>query len=70
MVDVGIGPTKARTYIAKEVGGPDLTFTAKDCQNYVQSRRSNFHDPTDAQNVINHFKTRQAQNSMFFLLRK
>ncbi|KAL3828181.1 hypothetical protein ACJIZ3_016983 [Penstemon smallii] len=66
-VNAGIGPTKARSYIAKEMGGvTNITFTSRDCHNYVQSRRLNLIEPTDAQMLINHFKLKQTQDPMFF----
>lgn len=58
---------KPYSYLAKEVGGvQNVGFTSRDCQNFLQSKKSNLITGGDAQTLLNHFKSMQVQDPMFF----
>ncbi|KAL3724836.1 hypothetical protein ACJRO7_029926, partial [Eucalyptus globulus] len=67
MAKAGIGGTMAYKFLANEAGGSqNLGFILRDCQNFLQSERSNLIEGGDCQNLLNHFHSMQIQNPMFF----
>ncbi|KAL3749295.1 hypothetical protein ACJRO7_010408 [Eucalyptus globulus] len=67
MAKVGIGGTMAYKFLANEAeGSENLGFILRDCQNFLQSERSNLIEGGDCQKLLNHFHCMQMQNPMFF----
>ncbi|XP_056158433.1 protein FAR1-RELATED SEQUENCE 5-like [Syzygium oleosum] len=66
MRKAGIGGTTAYKFLANEAGGSkNLGFNLRDCQNYLQTKRSDGISGGDGQSVLNHFHLMQMQNPMF-----
>ncbi|KAK3411982.1 hypothetical protein EUGRSUZ_I00733 [Eucalyptus grandis] len=66
MTKVGIGGTTTYKFLANEAGGSqNLGFNLHDCQNYLQTKRSEVVSGGDCQNLLNHFHCMQIQNPMF-----
>ncbi|KAF8036156.1 hypothetical protein BT93_C1991 [Corymbia citriodora subsp. variegata] len=66
MVKAGIGGISAYKFLANEVGGSkNLGFNLHDCQNYLQTKRSEIITGGDCQNLLNHFHSMEQQNPMF-----
>lgn len=67
MIKAGIGGTSTYKFLANEAGGSkNLGFNLRDCQNFLQTQRSNDISGGDCQNVLNHFHHMQMENPMFF----
>ncbi|KAF7848878.1 hypothetical protein BT93_L1473 [Corymbia citriodora subsp. variegata] len=66
MAKAGIGGTTAYEFLANEAeGSKNLGFNLRDCQNYLQTKRSNAIGGGDCQKLLNHFHFMQMQNPMF-----
>ncbi|KAF8011368.1 hypothetical protein BT93_J1848 [Corymbia citriodora subsp. variegata] len=66
MAKANIGGSTAYKFLAHEAGGSkNLGFNLRDCQNYLQTKRSNAIDGRDCQKLLNHFHLMQMQNPMF-----
>ncbi|XP_061365172.1 protein FAR1-RELATED SEQUENCE 5-like [Gastrolobium bilobum] len=67
MDNAGIKPCGMYSYFVEVAGGAqNVGFLKHDCDNFLQSKRSNTLEAGDAQSVINHFKKIQANDSSFF----
>ncbi|KAJ1378345.1 FAR1 DNA-binding domain, partial [Sesbania bispinosa] len=67
MVNAGMRVTNIWSYLGEEVGGCDnLGITMKDMHNYVYSEKMKLIDAGDAQALVNHLQSRQAQDAMFY----
>ncbi|XP_048337400.1 protein FAR1-RELATED SEQUENCE 5-like [Ziziphus jujuba] len=67
MVNAGIRTKDAFSYLAEEVGGiQNVGFTKRDCYNYVSKQKMMVISAGDSQSLINIFKARQVEDSMFF----
>ncbi|KAJ1417279.1 Zinc finger, PMZ-type [Sesbania bispinosa] len=67
MVNAGMKVTNIWSYLGEEVGGFDnLGITMKDMHNYVYSEKLKLIDAGDAQALVNHLQSRQAQDAMFY----
>ena len=68
MVNAGISTKNVYSYLTKEVGGSEnVGFTIRDCYNYMNMQRMFMISVGDAQNLLNYFKSRHAEDPMFFL---
>ncbi|KAF8016194.1 hypothetical protein BT93_H1645 [Corymbia citriodora subsp. variegata] len=66
MVKAGIRETSAYKFLANEAGGSkNLGFNLRDCQNYLQTKKSEIIIGGDCQNLLNHFHSMEQQNPMF-----
>ncbi|KAF8037796.1 hypothetical protein BT93_B0595 [Corymbia citriodora subsp. variegata] len=67
MIKAGIGGTSTYKFLANEAGGSkNLGFNLRDCQNFLQTKRSSDITGGDCQRLLNHFHCMQMQNPMFF----
>ncbi|XP_061345083.1 protein FAR1-RELATED SEQUENCE 5-like [Gastrolobium bilobum] len=67
MDNAGIKPCGMYSYFVEVAGGPQhVGFLKHDCDNFLQSKRSNTLEAGDAKSVINHFKKLQANDPSFF----
>ena len=70
MVSSGIKATKSYSFLSKELGGANnVGFSKWDCHNFVQTKRKEIMEADDGQSIINHFKYKQNEDSMFFFIR-
>ena len=68
MVSSGIKATKSYSFLSKELGGANnVGFSKWACHNFVQTKRKEIMEADDGQSIINHFKYKQNEDSMFFL---
>ncbi|KAF8037901.1 LOW QUALITY PROTEIN: hypothetical protein BT93_B0672 [Corymbia citriodora subsp. variegata] len=67
LVDMlALGGTSAYKFLTNEAGGSkNLGFNLRDCQNYLQTKRSEIITGGDCQNILNHFHSMEQQNPMF-----
>ena len=67
MVNAGISTKNAYSYLTKEVGGSEnVGFTERDCYNHVNMQKMTMISAGDAQSLLNHFKSKHAEDPMFF----
>ena len=67
MVNAGISTKNVFSYLTEEVGGSEnVGFTIRDCYNYMNMQRMSLISVGDAQNLLNYFKSRHAEDPMFF----
>ena len=66
--EVGIRTISAYSYLVEEAGGfENVGFIKRDCYNVVNKQKLINFEAGDAQNLVNHFKQKQAEDPMFFL---
>lgn len=67
LVNDAIRVTNVGGYLGKEVGGVDKRgVMLKDMHNYVSTGKLKFIEAGDAQSLLNHLQSKQAQDSMFY----
>ena len=67
MVSSGIKATRSYSFLSKELGGANnVGFLRRDCHNFLHTKRKQLIEVWDGQSVINHFKNRQSEDSIFF----
>ena len=67
MVSLGIKATRSYSFLSKELGGANnVGFLKRDCHNFLHTKRKQLIEAGDRQSVINHFKNRQSEDSIFF----
>ena len=67
MVSSGIKVTRSYSFLSKELGGANnVGFLRRDCHNFLPTKRKQLIEVGDGQSVINHFKNRQSEDSIFF----
>ena len=67
MVNACISINNVYSYITKEVGGSEnVGFTERDCYNHVNVQKMTMISAGDAQNLLNHFKSKHTKDPMFF----
>ena len=68
MVNAGISTKNVFSYLIEEVGGSEnVSFTIRDCYNYMNMQRMSMISARDAQSLLNYLKSRHAKDPMFFL---
>ena len=68
MVNAGISVKNIRGYIGERAGGFEkLGLTTKDDYNYVNIERLKLIEAADAQSLVNHLWSRQAQDAVLLL---
>ncbi|XP_061355329.1 protein FAR1-RELATED SEQUENCE 5-like [Gastrolobium bilobum] len=66
MDNAGLKPCSVYSYFVEAAGGVEnVGFLKSDCNNFLQSKRNKTLEAGDAQSVINHFKSLQANDSSF-----
>ena len=69
MVSSSIKATRSYSFLSKELGGANnVGFLRRDCHNFLHTKRKQLIEAGDGQSVINHFKNKQSEDSMFFYL--
>ena len=67
MVNVGISTKNVYSYLTKEVGeSENVGFTERDCFNRVNVQKMTMISVGNAQDLLNHFKSKHTKNPMFF----
>ena len=67
MVNASISINNVYSYITKEVGGSEnVGFTKRNCYNHVNVQKMTMISARDAQNLLNHFKSKHTEDPMFF----
>ncbi|XP_075665017.1 protein FAR1-RELATED SEQUENCE 5-like [Castanea sativa] len=67
MVNVGISAKNSYSYLTTEVGGSEnVGFTERDCYNHVNMQKMIMISAGDVQSLLNHFKSKHAEDPMFF----
>ena len=67
MVNAGISTKNAYSYLTKEVGrSENVGFTERDCYNHVNMQKIIMISAGDAQSLSNHFKSKHAEDPIFF----
>ncbi|KAH1130087.1 hypothetical protein J1N35_001465 [Gossypium stocksii] len=66
MVAAGIKQTSSYSFLRKEIGFENITFTKRDCHNFLRIEREKLIEVGDAQSIIDFFKYKQAEDPMFF----
>ena len=65
---MGIRTVNTYSYLVEEAGGfENVGFIKWDCYNVVNKQKLINVEARDAQSLVNHFKQKQAEDSMFFL---
>ncbi|KAH1081409.1 hypothetical protein J1N35_021170 [Gossypium stocksii] len=66
MVAARIKQTSSYSFLKKEIGFENITFTKRDYHNFLRIEREKLIEAGDAQSIINFFKYKQAEDSIFF----